>query len=220
MVGHPRVAHRPKKDRIEGAQLFQSVRRHHPSGAEISLAAPIEVLPRQRKAKAARCRLKHANPLWDHIAPDAVAFDNCNLVILHFPSNRLTLARYFSSFLNTCPPFITNLTRSSSVMSEVGSPDTATTSANLPASREPIRSCHPMSWAAPVVAASIVWTGVMPNFTMYSNSFVWDPWGKGPAPEPNAIFTPAATALGKLRSESSATLCPWCFFSFSSRSSW
>src|SRR6267378_6129157 len=51
---------------------------------------------------------------------------------------------YFSSFLYTCPPFITDLTRSSSVMSVVGSPDTATTSANLPASREPMRSCHPM----------------------------------------------------------------------------
>src|SRR3984893_6927506 len=90
---------------------------------------------------------------------------------------------YLSSFLYTCPPFITNFTRSSSVMSVVGSPDTATTSANLPASREPMRCCHPLSCAAPVVAASIVWTGVIPNFTMYSNSFVWLPWGKGPAPE-------------------------------------
>src|SRR6202158_4850408 len=62
---------------------------------------------------------------------------------------------YFSSFLYTCPPFITNFTRSSSVMSVGGSPDTATTSANLPASSEPIRSCHPISCAAPVVAASI-----------------------------------------------------------------
>src|SRR6267378_7499021 len=52
------------------------------------------------------------------------------------------LSSHLSSFLYTCPPFITNFTRSSSVMSVVGSPYTATTSATLPASRQPMRSCH------------------------------------------------------------------------------
>jgi hypothetical protein len=39
---------------------------------------------------------------------------------------------YFKSFRKTTPPFITNLTRSISVMSVSGSPETATMSANLP----------------------------------------------------------------------------------------
>src|SRR5580658_10238276 len=38
----------------------------------------------------------------------------------------------------TLPPFITNLTRASSVMSASGSPATATMSANLPLSMEPM----------------------------------------------------------------------------------
>src|SRR6266481_5094883 len=172
MIGNARITHRSKKDCIKRAQLFQPVLWHHPPCLEIGFATPVEMLPRQRKIKTARCRLEHANSFGDYFAPDAVSFDNCNLVILQVSSNRLTSVSYFSSFLYTCPPFITNLTRSSSVMSVVGSPDTATTSANLPASREPMRSCHPMSCAAPVVAARIAWTGVIPNFTMYSNSFV------------------------------------------------
>ena len=32
---------------------------------------------------------------------------------------------------------------------------------------------------------------------MYSNSFDWEPCGKGPTPDPNATFTPCATALRK-----------------------
>jgi hypothetical protein len=44
-----------------------------------------------------------------------------------------SLARsHFKSFRKTTPPFITNFTRSISVMSVSGSPETATISANLP----------------------------------------------------------------------------------------
>ncbi len=43
-----------------------------------------------------------------------------------------------NSFLMTFPPFITNLTRWSSVMSASGSPDTAIRSAYLPLSMDPI----------------------------------------------------------------------------------
>ena len=41
------------------------------------------------------------------------------------------------SFLNTSPPFITNFTRCVSLMSLIGSPDTATMSANFPFVIEP-----------------------------------------------------------------------------------
>src|SRR6266576_4237671 len=50
----------------------------------------------------------------------------------------------------TSPPFITNFTLSSSVMSARGSPETAMMSANLPFSSDPIRSCHPSISAATV----------------------------------------------------------------------
>src|SRR5437762_910757 len=52
------------------------------------------------------------------------------------------------SFLTTSPFFITNRTRSSSVMSAIGSPVTATRSANFPASTAPMRSCQPNISAA------------------------------------------------------------------------
>ena len=51
------------------------------------------------------------------------------------------------SFLMTFPPFITNLTRCSSVMSASGSPETAIRSAYLPLSMDPIWSCHPSASA-------------------------------------------------------------------------
>ena len=60
---------------------------------------------------------------------------------------------YFESSRITWPPFITNFTRSSSVMSFSGSPETAMMSANFPFSIEPTRSCHPIISAATVVAA-------------------------------------------------------------------
>src|ERR1700674_4722293 len=92
MVGNARVAHRSKEDCIERAQLFQPVFWHHSSCLEIGLTTPVEMLPRQRKIKTARCRLEHANPFGDHFAADAVSFDNCNLVILQVSSSRLTVA--------------------------------------------------------------------------------------------------------------------------------
>jgi hypothetical protein len=60
---------------------------------------------------------------------------------------------HLKSFRATCPPFITNLTRSSSVMSVRGSPETATISANLPFSIDPTRSCQPIISALTEVAA-------------------------------------------------------------------
>src|SRR6266478_1781873 len=99
MIGYARITHRSKKDCIKRAQLFQPVLWHHPPCLEIGLATPVEMLPRQRKIKTARCRLEHANSFGDHFAPDAVAFNHCNFVILQVSSSRpnfaLTLARSY-----------------------------------------------------------------------------------------------------------------------------
>src|SRR5258708_7376921 len=99
MIGDTRVTHRSKKDCIERTQLLQPVLWHHPPGLEIGLATPVETLPRQRKIKTARCRFEHANSFGDHFAPNAVAFNDCNFVILQVSSSRstsvLTLARSY-----------------------------------------------------------------------------------------------------------------------------
>jgi tripartite-type tricarboxylate transporter receptor subunit TctC len=55
--------------------------------------------------------------------------------------------RLASSLRMIFPPFITNLTRWSSVMSASGSPETAIRSANFPFSIDPTRSCHPSASA-------------------------------------------------------------------------
>ena len=76
---------------------------------------------------------------------------------------------YFSSFRKMTPPFasIPKRTRSSSVMSVRGSPETATISANLPFSTVP--TCLPRSKfklaAALVVAIRSALTGDIPHFT-------------------------------------------------------
>ena len=60
---------------------------------------------------------------------------------------------YFpTSFLTTSPPFITNLTRSSSVMSAKGSLRTATMSAYLPTSTAPMSFWASSNSAATTVA--------------------------------------------------------------------
>ena len=55
------------------------------------------------------------------------------------------------SLRTTLPPFMTNFTRCSSVISDSGLPDTATRSANLPFVTEPIRSFQPIASALTIV---------------------------------------------------------------------
>src|SRR5205823_7308929 len=78
--------------------------------------------------------------------------------------------------LSTRPPFITKGTSSSSAMSSVGSPGTATRSANEPGTIEPTRS-HPRRSAAATVALRIASIGVIPYRTMYANCLPTQRWG-------------------------------------------
>src|SRR2546428_204648 len=89
------------------------------------------------------------------------------------------------SFLKTSPPFITNFTRSVSLISASGSPETATMSANLPFVIDPISFRHRISVAALMVPACKAPAGVMPPIltsAVNSRAFVpsrhaapWDP---------------------------------------------
>src|ERR1700736_2249790 len=80
-----------------------------------------------------------------------------------------------SSFRTICPPFMTNFTRSSSVTSFAGLPETPTKSANLPFSMDPTRSFQPIFSAPTEVAERIVCRGVMPYSTMSANSTASSP---------------------------------------------
>src|SRR6266446_6941533 len=71
-----------------------------------------------------------------------------------------------SSFRTICPPFMTNFTRSSSVTSVAGLPETAMKSANLPFSMDPTRSFQPIFSAPTEVAERIACSGVIPYSTM------------------------------------------------------
>src|SRR5262249_27236762 len=85
---------------------------------------------------------------------DGLNFGNATLVpSRHLFHLRLTLApEPAKSLRKTSPPFITNFTRSSSVTSFAGLPETATKSAYLPFSMDPTRSPQPMFSAATEVA--------------------------------------------------------------------
>jgi hypothetical protein len=67
------------------------------------------------------------------------------------------------------PPFITNRTRSSSLMTAIGSPATATRSANFPDSIAPMRSCQPNISAALIVTARITSNGGIPASRKLTN---------------------------------------------------
>src|SRR4029077_19479959 len=66
-----------------------------------------------------------------------------------------------ASLRTTWPPFITNFTCSSSLMSDSGSPFTAMMSANFPGSMAPILSDQPIRSAALIVAEWIASSGDM-----------------------------------------------------------
>src|ERR1035437_4788401 len=79
--------------------------------------------------------------------------------------------------LMTAPPFMTNVTRSSSVTSFNGSPATAIRSAYEPAESSPTLPLRPNRSAAFTVAAWIACIGVIPQRTMCANCLAFQPWG-------------------------------------------
>ncbi len=97
MVGYVRMADGAEKDRIEEAQSFEPVGRHHLPGLDIGLAAPIEFAPFEREAVAPG-RLLHNRDAFRHdFAPDAVAGDDRDpIAVCHvrfLPSERPIVRR-------------------------------------------------------------------------------------------------------------------------------
>src|SRR5581483_9097105 len=69
-------ADRAEKDRIVRADLREPVVRHHRAGLEISLAAPVEMIPGEAQPVLRSGRFEHADPLRDDFLADAVAGDD------------------------------------------------------------------------------------------------------------------------------------------------
>ena len=95
----------------------------------------------------------------------------------------------------TRPPWTTAAGFLRITTSLVGSPSNATRSAYFPGASVPRSFDRPRRSAALRVAATIAYIGVMPNWTISSNSWAFWPCGVTALSVPKAIFTPAACAL-------------------------
>src|SRR5712671_6785701 len=82
MVGHSGIADRAQVDGVKPAQLLEAVFRHHTASLGVSLATPIETLPRERQIKTAPGRLDHSNAFGNYFSSNAVAFDHRYFVVL------------------------------------------------------------------------------------------------------------------------------------------
>ena len=82
MVLHLGMADCAQEDTVKVSQLFQTVRRHHATGFEVGLAAPIEVEPGEVNAIATACCFEHPDAFGDDFAPDSIARDDRDLVLL------------------------------------------------------------------------------------------------------------------------------------------
>jgi hypothetical protein len=83
VIRYPGRTDGTQKDGIESAQLIQALSRYHLSGLRVGLAAPIEVLPREMQIESPTDRLQNTETLWNYFATDTVAFNHCDLKMLH-----------------------------------------------------------------------------------------------------------------------------------------
>src|SRR6516165_7191663 len=82
MVRHFGVTHGPEIDGIVKPQPLEPVLRHHQAHIDVTLAAPVELVPLAAKAKDTRCCFHRGDAFRHHRAPDTVAGDHCDPIIL------------------------------------------------------------------------------------------------------------------------------------------
>ena len=73
---------RAEIDGVVEPQPLNAVLRHHHAQIDVALAAPVKFVPLEAKAVGARRRLHRGNPFRHHLAPDAVAGDYRDPIIL------------------------------------------------------------------------------------------------------------------------------------------
>src|SRR6202040_4109610 len=82
MVRHLGVTDRAEIDGVVEPQPLDAVLRHHHAHVDVALAAPIEFVPLEAKTVSPRRSLHCGDPLRHHLAPDAVACDHRDPIIL------------------------------------------------------------------------------------------------------------------------------------------
>src|SRR6266436_4873789 len=82
MILHLGMTDCAQEDAVEVTQLFQAVDRHHTTGLEVGLTAPIEIGPREVNAIAAAGGFEHTNAFRYNFAADSIPRDDRNLVLL------------------------------------------------------------------------------------------------------------------------------------------
>ena len=84
MVRNIRCTDRAEENRIKAFQLLQAIFGHHPPGAAIVTATPIEILEAQREAAILFSQsLQNMAARFDDIRPDAIATHGGNSISLH-----------------------------------------------------------------------------------------------------------------------------------------
>ena len=109
-------------------------------------------------------------------------------------SDRLTSSRG-DGVSSIFPSFMTKKTRSVAVISAVGSPGMAMTSAIFPGSRVPTLAAIPSNSALTEVADLRASTGDIPSPVIRANSLALIPWGETAESVPKPIRTPSRTAV-------------------------
>ena len=82
MVRHLGVTDRAEINGVVEPQPLDPVLRHHHAHIDVALAAPVEFVPLEAETVSPRRRLHRGNPLGHHLAPDAVAGDHRDPIIL------------------------------------------------------------------------------------------------------------------------------------------
>ena len=76
-------ADRAIENRLERRKRLEPVLRHHPAGARVMLAAPIEVREFEVDAEPRRGDLEHAQPFGNDFAADAVTWNDGDSMLAH-----------------------------------------------------------------------------------------------------------------------------------------
>src|SRR6266446_2248154 len=83
MIRNAWVPDGAQEDRVEWAQLLDTVCGHHLSGFDISFTTPIERVPVEPESKALSCRFQDSNTFWHHFFSDAITCDDCDVESFH-----------------------------------------------------------------------------------------------------------------------------------------
>jgi hypothetical protein len=83
MIGHAGKTDSPQIDGVNPSKLFDTVFGHKTTGLGIALTVPGEFLPEEVEAIPPANGFQYPNTFGDHLFPDAVAGDYCNLVCGH-----------------------------------------------------------------------------------------------------------------------------------------